>query len=177
MHAVADVQDTSPSTLNIAPLGFGLGWMLHVVPFHCSTSVASVLVASVKPTAVHAVADEHETSVSKADTPVGFAVVSIVQAVPFHLSARVVAVPLAELLPTAVQAVAAVHETRRRRLVWAPAGLGVGTMVHAVPFQVSASVAWLEPLPLPPTAKHDVDDVHARPPSALPVAPVGLGVA
>ena len=39
MHVVADVQAMSPRTLIVAPLGFGLGWMVQVLPFQTSASV------------------------------------------------------------------------------------------------------------------------------------------
>src|ERR1700730_2292988 len=79
--------------------------------------------------------------------------------------------------PTAVQAVAVLHDTPFRKLLTAPAGLGVGWIFQLLPFQRSASVTRVpEPLPESPTAVQAVAAVHDTPIRKLPVAPVGLGV-
>jgi hypothetical protein len=62
-------------------------------------------------------------------------------------------------------------------LLEAPAGLGVVTTAHVVPFQVSARVTDPEAPVDEPTAMHVCDDAHATPFSWLLVAPAGLGVA
>jgi hypothetical protein len=38
-QADGDAQDTPNKTLHAAPGGLGIGWMRHVLPFHCSASV------------------------------------------------------------------------------------------------------------------------------------------
>ena len=37
-QADADTQDTPNKLLNAAPGGLGIGWMRHLLPFHCSAS-------------------------------------------------------------------------------------------------------------------------------------------
>ena len=39
VQAVAEVQDTSDSALDVAPLGVGVDWRVQVVPFQRSASV------------------------------------------------------------------------------------------------------------------------------------------
>ena len=70
----------------MAPTGFGVAWMVQVVPSH----VSAKLVVPEAPTAVQAVDELHDTpdrwlSVAPAGSGVG----SMVQAVPFHASANV----------------------------------------------------------------------------------------
>jgi hypothetical protein len=61
IHAVGEVHDTALSWTVVAPAGFGVGWIVHFVPFHRSTSGASVLPWPELPTAVHAFDEVHET--------------------------------------------------------------------------------------------------------------------
>ena len=42
MQALADVHDTPPSTLRVAPAGFGVGWITQLVPFQRSAKVTVV---------------------------------------------------------------------------------------------------------------------------------------
>jgi len=95
------------------------------------------------PTAVHAVDDRHTTRFSELNTaPVGLGVAWIDQEVPFQRSANVVRLErVLPVLPTAVHAVGDVHETPVRKLEVAPAGLGVATIAHFVPFQIWAIVS------------------------------------
>jgi len=82
-QALRDVQDTPRSKVWVEPGGCGLGWILHVVPFQRSTSVA---VAGPHPTAVQASPDVHDTAAS-APPPVTIGVGWINQATPFHRAA------------------------------------------------------------------------------------------
>ncbi len=73
------------------------------------------------------------------------------------------------------------QDTPLRELVVAPTGVGVGRMVHVVPFHVSANVQLVVPISLAfvvekPTAVHAVVDVQDTPVRELLVAPVTLGV-
>jgi hypothetical protein len=80
--------------------------------------------------------------------------------------------------PTAVQPVAAVQDTLDRKLkaVLTPVGigLGVGWIDQVVPFHCSASVVWLVPVPLCPTAEHALAAVQDTPERVPP--PVGFAV-
>src|SRR5262245_13721325 len=91
--------------------------------------------------------------------------------VPFHLSdTGPMGMPeLSKDIPAAIQNVRAVQDTPNRAVPGAPAGLGVGWMLHFLPFHRSAS----DPVGLPklsvraPTAVQataDVQDTAARKP-------------
>ncbi len=120
-----------------------------------------------EPTAVHAVADVHDTALMR-PPPMRLGVDD--QLVPFQRSADSPPGPT----PTAVQAVAEVHDTALRLVV---VGLGVVWIDQLVPFQASTSVP---PVPAlfekPPTAMQAVGVVHDTPVSSLDVVPAGLGV-
>jgi hypothetical protein len=130
------------------------------------------------PTAVHAVADGHDTPPrTLLVAPAGLGVVWIVQLVPFQASANV-AVAAAPLVndPTAVQTVADGHDTPLSWLPVAPAGFGVLWTAQLLPFQASART-WLPLLSEKlPAAVHALADAHDTPLSWLVLAPVTLGV-
>jgi hypothetical protein len=44
----------------VDPVGVGVDWMIHEVPFHCSANPEVRVLVEVAPTAVHAAADVHE---------------------------------------------------------------------------------------------------------------------
>ena len=55
MHAVGVVHDTLPRPLPpVAPAGFGVGAMVHVVPSHVSANVIWSVELDWSPTAMHA---------------------------------------------------------------------------------------------------------------------------
>jgi hypothetical protein len=89
VHAVPDVHATAVSSLSVEPVGFGVLFTVHLVPFHRSTSVRDGPdEGAYRPTAVQLVADEHATPSSLlATAPVGFGVLFTVHLVPFHRSA------------------------------------------------------------------------------------------
>jgi hypothetical protein len=92
------------------PCGRASGFSnVHVLPFQCSAG----LLADVDATAVHAVAEVHDTLPRPAAAePVGFGVFWIVQLEPFQASASVTNAPeLFFAVPVAMQADADVHET------------------------------------------------------------------
>jgi hypothetical protein len=116
LQLAADVQATPLRKLNSAPEGFGVGWMLHLVPFQCSAKVPEFE----PPTAVHDDAEVHDTPLSPAPPCGGLGVAWIAQVVPFQCSAKV---PEFEN-PTAVHDTAEVQATPNRAPPPA-AGLGV----------------------------------------------------
>jgi hypothetical protein len=65
---VADVQETPESTLSRLPAGAGMLWIVQLVPFQRSANATKELPklpgVPEYPTAVHAVADVHDTAVS-----------------------------------------------------------------------------------------------------------------
>ena len=67
VHAVGDAHDTLLRKVNLysAPPGLGVRWIVHVEPFHLSTSdVATVVPLPEVPTAMHAADDVHDTPYS-----------------------------------------------------------------------------------------------------------------
>lgn len=62
VHAVDDVQDTHLRTLRLAPLGVGVDWTAHSVPFQCSASVTfAPALFSYSPVKVQDVDDAQDT--------------------------------------------------------------------------------------------------------------------
>jgi hypothetical protein len=78
--------------------------------------------------------------------------------------------------PTAVQPGAEVHATAVRTLSRAAVGLGVGWIVHVLPFQLSANVTSAPVAPEAPTAVQLVGAVQVTPERLLFCAPAGAGV-
>ena len=99
----------------------------------------------------------------------------IVQALPLYRSASATSLEW----PTAAQAVDEVHETAVSTLSPDPFEMGVGLIVHDLPFHASASVATDSVLKLNelPTERHLVDEGHDTPDKTLDVAPAGWGLA
>jgi hypothetical protein len=130
--------------------GFGVGWMLHLVPFHRSASVGptgSPFLSTAAPTAVQADDPLQSTPDSSAPrVPAGFGVAWMRHLVPFHRSAMVTQVPEAFTTPaTAVQAEAEVHATEFKNVPCAPRRCGIGTTLHLVPVHRSESgCSWPE---------------------------------
>jgi len=154
--------------------GFGVDWIDQLVPFQASASVTLVPELSVElPTAVHVLADVHETPEKVLDaSPAGVGVDWIDQLVPSQASAKVTLGPeLSAALPTASQEVEEMHETAARIGPLAPAGFGVDSIDQLVPSQASASVTILpELLVLLPTATH-APDVQETPERTLSLPP------
>src|SRR6266581_3193258 len=143
VQAEGEAHDTPFRTLTCAPAGWGVRWIRQVVPFHRSASVTGTPELFTKtPTAVQAEGEAHDTPFRKLPrAPAGLGVRWIRQVVPFHRSARVTRTPEPVVdTPTAMQAEAVVQETPENALTAAPEGLGVGWMLHFLPFQRSASV-------------------------------------
>jgi len=152
VHDDADVQDTPLSTSPPCG-GLGVGWMIHLIPFHRSARVP----AFEAPTAVQADADVQDTPFKEPPPCGGLGVAWIVHLVPFHRSATARDTPAVVMLdPTAVQAEADVQATPSKPLNAIPDGLGVGRMRHEVPFHRSARLTPMpEALTYVPTAMHE----------------------
>jgi hypothetical protein len=120
VQATAELHDTLARLLATAPAGLGVDCSFQVVPFHLSAKVTSESEALLKeePTAIHAVAELHDTPASFVTiAPAGSGVACTVQAVPFHTSASVTSFfTVLVNHPAAVQAVAEVHDTLPRTL-------------------------------------------------------------
>lgn len=160
--------------LPCAPLGSGVGWILHLVPPHRSASVVATPEASVKfPTAVQAEDDRQDTAPRK-PVPQGFGVGWMCQVLPFHRSANVpTELPESSKdAPTAVHTEGAGHVTPKRPLDAAPRGSGVDWRLHFAPFQRSDNV----PGPENPTAVQAEGVRQATPARPLCAAPRGLGM-
>jgi hypothetical protein len=107
--AVQAVRDEQPMLFrkkNWVPAGLGVGWIVHLVPFHRSARAP----AFDNPAAVHDVRKVQLKPSNPAPPCDDFGVGWIRHLVPFHLSARV---PL-PVCPTAVHADVVVHETSSR---------------------------------------------------------------
>jgi hypothetical protein len=177
VHAFAEVHDTPFRELICAPAGAGIDWMLHLLPSHRWAITCPSLLF---PTAVHALGDLHETAFKNAPGVSELGVGWMLQPVP---SQRSVSVPtelpeLSNEVPTATHAEGDVHDTPFRSLPAAPAGLGVGTLRHAVPSHNWATVPTAMPCASVacPTAMQLEDDLHDTPRSCEPRAPSGLTV-
>jgi hypothetical protein len=82
MHNLADVHETA---LRKPPAG--VGWMAHFLPFHRSASclLSPNGLAAVSPTAVHALAEVHDTPLkSMRVAPAGLGVGWMTHFLPFH---------------------------------------------------------------------------------------------
>src|SRR6185503_7534621 len=78
--------------------------------------------------------------------------------------------------PAAKHKVALGHDTARSLGKVSPAGLGLATIDHEVPFQRSMRVRGVMPLSALPTAKQLVELRHVTSSSALFSAPDGFGL-
>jgi hypothetical protein len=147
VHAVADEQEMLRCTAGSEELGLGMLWTVHVDPSQLSANGCEYPVPGLKPpTASHAVADTQLTALKPGVKPSGLAAVRSVQAVPSHLSASVPEPERSVLMPTARHTLADGHEIPNGWAVSEPAGLGIGWIVHAEPFQDSARGSSLFPV-------------------------------
>jgi hypothetical protein len=130
------------------------------------------------PTAVHDVADAHDTArKTTCVAPAGFGVLCLAQLVPFHRSARLSVARLASAkLPTAVHEVGALHHTAFR-IPLDVDGLGTTCIFQLAPSHPSASIFGCPVLRVKlPTAVHEEAVEQETPFTWLCCAPVGLGV-
>ncbi len=117
-------------------LGWDLGRFDQVVPFQASVRVPVVSM----PTAMQERALGHDTLESKSDVgPAGSGLGTTIQIEPFPATARVCVLFDIRDEPTATQALPPGHDTPESELP-APAGFGLGTIDHALPFHCSTKV-------------------------------------
>jgi hypothetical protein len=182
VHDISEAHDTPANWPYVAPAGFGVRSIDHLVPFHRSASITSLLARLAKyqnPTAIQDFGDAHDTPTSwLLVAPAGFGVRSIDQLLPSHRSANVASVFARSVRnPTAVQDFLEKHDTPRRLLLVAPAGFGVRSIDQLAPFHRCARVTSVpDRLIENPTAIQDRRDTHDAPASSLLVAPRGFGV-
>jgi hypothetical protein len=114
VQEVTDGHDTPCKLLCTAPVGLGEGWMDQRAPFQRSTSDPSPpeVLLMYHPTAVHAVAERHDTPLkTEVISGTGLGVGWMAQRLPFQRSARVSVTPeLAVYVPTAVHEEGEEHE-------------------------------------------------------------------
>src|SRR6266700_2855783 len=173
VQAEDDEHDTPKSVVPCPPEGLGVRRMRHLVPSQPSASVPRSDVPVVR----QAEGEVQDTPHRDANpTPGGLGLVWRLHAAPSHRSTRVCTVPAALCVsPVAVQAEGEMQDTPLRKLCTAPAGFGVGWMVHAVPSQRSARVDGKPTLSeLVPTAMQAEGPVQATP-LRPPPGTVGLG--
>ena len=133
LQSEGEEHDTPFSVVPNALEGFGVFWIDHALPFHCSASVPF----SDPPVAMHSLRAEQDTPPSDANpTPFGFGVVWICQVFPFQPSAMVCTTPEGKCVsPTVVQALDEKHDTAPRKVATDLFGFGVERMRHVLPFQ------------------------------------------
>jgi hypothetical protein len=127
VHALADTHDTPIRSAPPATRGVGVAWIAQLVPFHRSTNVRcgplppapGASPNGYQPTAVHALADTHDTPVRMSSPRVGLRVVWIAQLVPFQRSANVTP----WCCPTATHMLADTHDTALSALPWEELGV------------------------------------------------------
>src|SRR5215472_16342621 len=160
--------------------GSGTVCRAQLVPFQCSAMVWVAIgggpaLRPSSPTAVHDLADAHDTPDSA--VPAGAASAWMVQVVPAERStiALVVVVPLPDRVvssPTAIQRSDALHDTLCSAM-FVPAGRGIVWAIHRLPVHRSAST--LVSLELSPTAMQSRSVGQDTPSSSPP--PDGTGTA
>jgi hypothetical protein len=148
----------------------GVTCTAHRAPFHRSATVPLELELAYEPTAVHAVADVHETDLSAPTCAPGTdASGSTAQFLPFHRSASA-GPPLRS--PTAMHIPGSGQETPSS-LACMPWGGSRTPQVR--PFHSSASAVWLPRLPTLPTAMHQAGPAQDTADSAAPLPGLGAG--
>src|SRR6266700_78219 len=175
VQAEDDEHDTPKSVVPCPPEGLGVRRMRHLVPSQPSASVPRSDVPVVR----QAEGEVQDTPHRDANpTPGGLGLVWRLHAAPSHRSTRVCTVPAALCVsPVAVQAEGEMQDTPLRKLCTAPAGFGVGWMVHAVPSQRSARVSTSPELSLyAPAAMQTDADGHDTAPRPPPSGGVGEGM-
>lgn len=91
MQAEAEAHDTLMSWIDVAPAGFGVGWIVQSVPSQRSARVTCTPEPSMEyPTAVQIDEEAHDTPCrSLTLAPAALGVRSTVQVLPSHRSAKV----------------------------------------------------------------------------------------
>jgi hypothetical protein len=181
-QVVALGHDTPSSVPPFAPAGSGTAASDQLVPFHTCTRDSAGETPEERPTAKQAVVLGHDTRNRLFWSPLPPGLEAIDQLVPFHCCTKVAeggktvpdGIPYE---PTAKHVVVVGHDTPLRPLPDAPAGLGLASIDHVVPFHSSTNVLGGAAAVNVPTAKHRVVVGHDTPARPLLVAPTGLGLA
>lgn len=163
MHALAVVHATPFSWTSVAGVGLGIVSALQLVPFQLSAIATLRPLTIALPTAVHAVAEVHETALNEAPVlPEGTGTGWSVQLVPFQRSATGrIGNSENPAPPTAVHAVCDVHDTPRRLPNRKPEGSGTVWTAQLVPFHACAVGCWSPSgLMKKPTSMHAVEEAH-----------------
>jgi hypothetical protein len=161
-HAPAEVHDTPISSLAFpsavgSATALGVRWIDHVEPFQRSAKVAPLTspltTPEEPPTAVHALADVHDTPLKKESWAAGLGVRWTDHLEPFQRSSS----GLFPSDPTTTRARGEVRDTALSE----PPGLGVRWIDQRDPFQRSTSAVLLPAASTnDPTATHTLRDVH-----------------
>src|SRR6266567_1186466 len=149
----AETATTSYRALRCDPT-FGLGTMLHRVPFQCSIRVRCMLLLLVEvPTVQPSPVETVVTLLRKLSCDPTFGLGTMLHRVPFQCSISVWNTPLLPTeAPTVQISFAETALASIRELKFDP-GLGLGTTLHCVPFQCRINVEPPELLIPNPTAQ------------------------
>jgi hypothetical protein len=142
VQLLADVHETPVAYATFAPVGAGIDWTFHSVPFQISAKGATMAeLFSYSPTAMQALAEVHDTaSRLPLRVPLGSGVVVTFHSEPFQLSLSENSVPeLLSLMPTAMQPVADAQATPYNTTALGSPRYGVVCRVHSVPFHRSTT--------------------------------------
>jgi hypothetical protein len=142
-QADGDVHATLSNMLPCTCAGFGVGTMLHFLPFQRSAEVTNTCERfRERPTPIQAEADGHATSNRLLiEAPEAFGVGWTLHRAPSHRSASVTLTPeFRTLVPTAVHDEAAEQDTEKN---WplGPTGFALGTIDHPRPEAVPSVVS------------------------------------
>ena len=125
-------------------VGTGCATSDQLVPFQRSM-IPGAETLPLEPTAKQLVVLRHATPCSPLAAGSGLGLVLTAQLVPFQRSMNVCTdVLLYRTVPTAKQLVVLGHDRSSSQLLVAPAGFGLATIDHAVPFHRSTSVFVVE---------------------------------
>lgn len=168
-------EDAGHDTPNRTPAP-GVTCLCHRPAVHRSASVKAAVLVWDEPTAVHCLADEHETE-SKVAVALGRNSPDSVQRDPFQRSAKPEITPWAlNSPPTAMHSREVGHDTPSSELETAFGGCGVFAIDHRDPFQRSTTGTVIFPATTLPTAVHARRDEHVTAFRKLVGEPAGLGV-
>jgi hypothetical protein len=184
MQTEPDAHATPSSPPNLESVRLGVGWIVQLVRFQRTASVAEPPPsgpgsdgAKEAPTAVQVVAPEHDTDVRYAlAAPAGFASVWIDHVLPFQFAINPPpSVSPNARPPTATHAVLDVQVTALRSLSSAPLGRGRSSADQRLPFhRATTGCDW--PGSAIPTAVQSLLEAHATPFSRVHVTPAGVGI-
>jgi hypothetical protein len=161
MHAFGEVHETLSRTFNADALRCGVGSIDHFLPFQDSAKTGPLVPVLfwLFPTAMHVLSEVQDTEDRLLFDPRRGAP-SINHVFPFQRSTSGTKPTRSTYQPVAVQALAEVHDTSVKVSPSEAIGLGLRSIVHFAPFQVSASVTLVTLSSSSPTAMHASTEVH-----------------